>query len=106
MDTDPAESSKFPTPRQLAHLQATGKVTADEALAMQSGEPEQSEAVMTDVRSRHAKSRLDDAVAAGAISEDEAADLLRQVRHSGHAAGLRSRINRLTRKSRTKTDQS
>lgn len=106
MDIDPASSPKPPTPQQLAHLQSTGKLTAEQALAVESGDPAQSEAVMTGVRTRHAKARLDEAVAAGALSEDEAADLFRQVKHGGHAAGLRSRINKLTRQSRAKRDRS
>lgn len=72
---------------------------------MESGDPEQGESAMTGVRARHAKARLDEAVAAGAVTEDEAADLLRQVELGGHAAGLRSRINKLTRQGRAKIDQ-
>lgn len=91
MTEDP--NPKMPTERQLEHLEATGKITDEEALALRSSDPGAREGVMRGVRLRHAKARLESAVAEGSVSEEEAGELLRQVAGGGHSQGLRSRIN-------------
>jgi hypothetical protein len=105
MDTEPASPEEMPTAQQLAHMQASGKVTPEEALAMKSGDDHERQTTMRGIRARHASARLDAAVAAGAISDEEAADLVQQVKHGTHSRALRSRINKLTRQSRKTSGQ-
>lgn len=99
MNEDPSASNGL-THQQLAHMQATGKLTAEEVLALETGNPDQEETVMRGVRARHAAARLEAAVDAGTVSEEEAADLIQQVSHGGHSRQLRARINKLARRNR------
>ena len=98
MNQDPPSSAKEPTAQQLDHLRATGKVTDEEAGALQSPDPSTREAAMRGIRGRHAAARLASAVADGAVTEEEAAELQRQVASGGHSRALRVRINSLVRR--------
>ena len=97
MNEDPS-APNVPTPQQLAHLRATGKLTTEDVLALESGDSEQNDTVMRGVRARHARARLEAAVDAGSVSEEEAADLIQQVKHGYHSRQLRARINKLARR--------
>jgi hypothetical protein len=101
MDPHPASPDELPTAQQLTHMQTSGKLTPEEALAMGSGDSKEREAVMRGIRVRHASARLDAAIAAGAISKEAAADLIQQVKRGEHSSALRTRINKLTRQGRT-----
>jgi hypothetical protein len=99
MSEDSSAPKKL-TPQQLAHLKTNGHLTPEEVLALESGDPDQGDAAMRGMRARHASDRLEAAVNAGTISEQEAADLIQQVRHGGHSRQLRARINKLARRDR------
>lgn len=86
------------TAQQLAHLQANGRMTAEEVAALETSDPDVT--VMRGVRVRHASARLEAAVDAGAVSKEEAVDLIQQVKHGGHSRELRARINKLARRTR------
>lgn len=95
MDDDGAHGPL--SPRQLAHLLESGRLSEADALRLQEGDPELAQAVLADIRARHAGERLDRAVAAGVVSEEDAARLVARVRAGDDAAELRRQVNRLTR---------
>ena len=98
MPNDPA-SPELLSPQQLAHMQTSGTITSEEVHAMESGDAKERDAVMREIQVRHATGRLDAAVATGAITREEASDLMEQVEHE-HSKTLRARINKATRQRR------
>jgi hypothetical protein len=94
MDTDIAD--RQPSRRQLTHLVESGQLTEAQAAQLQAGDPAVA-GLMAGIRARHATERLGRAVAAGRVSEDEASQLVEQVRAGDHSPELRREINRLVR---------
>ena len=79
--------------RQLDKMVASGQITPEEAERMRvaQGKPE-FEAAVLDVRLRHAGERLESAVSAGQMSQQEADDQLERLRKGEHPKGLRARL--------------
>ena len=87
-----------PSERQRAHLRDSGRMSEEEAAALESADTDEArEAIMRRVRARHAAARLEAAVAAGDISADEADTLIEEVRRGDHSSALRRRINQVAR---------
>lgn len=82
-------------PRRLDKLVASGRLSAEEANRLRSGEPREIEETVIGIRVRHAGARLEAAVAAGEISQAEADAVLDRLRLGDHSAEVRARINRL-----------
>jgi hypothetical protein len=97
MDTNETPG-RVPTARQIAHLRDAGRMSDEEAAALEAAETDEARVrVMTGLRSRHAAARLEAAVAAGDISAEDAERLVAEVRDGDHSAELRRRINEATR---------
>lgn len=91
--------------RRREHLRASGGLSEEEVSGLESAETEEDrEAIMRGFRARHAAARLAGSVATGAISADEAATLVEEVRRGGHSPALRSRINEVARLAATDGD--
>ena len=88
-------------PRRLDRLVASGRLTTEEAARLQAGDPAEVDAVLAEVRVRHARAVLDAAVVEGGISRADADDLLDRVRLGEPSADLRARITRLRRSTST-----
>jgi hypothetical protein len=85
-----------PVVRQLDKLRRAGRVTEDEARALETaGDDQAFNTALLGIRARHAGTRLDAAVEDGSISRAEADDLLRRVKGGEHTRGLRSHISKL-----------
>jgi hypothetical protein len=81
--------------RQLDRMVATGRVTAHEAGRLRAaGSADDFQAVLGEVRARHAGPALDAAVADGGLSQPEADDLRHRVRDGEHGSELRKRFRR------------
>lgn len=91
---------------QADKLVAAGRLTAEEARQLRAA-PDVSRAdqVMREIRARHAAERLDAAVAEGAMSRQEADDLLERVRGGEHSRALRSHLSRFRVKRRKQPKQ-
>jgi hypothetical protein len=78
---------------QLDRLVDSGRVTPEEASMLRSaaGAPA-FDAVMRTIRARHARAHAEAAVAAGAISREEAEVSLERVREGDHSPELRRHI--------------
>jgi polyhydroxyalkanoate synthesis regulator phasin len=78
---------------QLDRMVASGRITPEEAdrLRATAGTTE-FDTVMATVRARHAQAHTDAAVAAGAMSAEDAVAALEQVRAGDHSPDLRRRI--------------
>jgi polyhydroxyalkanoate synthesis regulator phasin len=78
---------------QLDRMVTSGRITQEEAnrLRKADGTTEFDE-VMNAVRARHAQAHIDAAVAAGTMSQEDAAAALESVRQGDHSADLRRRI--------------
>jgi hypothetical protein len=81
--------------RQLDRMVAAGRVTAQEAERLR-GAPDAAafEAVMGEIRARHAGADLDAAVAAGQLTRAEADDLQHRIGQGDHPRGLRGQLRR------------
>src|SRR4051794_16763486 len=88
------------SPRQLAHLVGSGRLSEADVARLQEGDPA-AQSVLADIRVRHAAERLDRVVAAGVVSEEEATRLLVRVRAGNDSRELRRELNRLTRLANT-----
>jgi len=79
--------------QQLDKMVGSGQMTPQEAERLRGaqGKPE-FEAVVLDVRLRHAGERLHAAVSAGQMSQQEADDQLDRLRRGEHPKGLRARL--------------
>jgi polyhydroxyalkanoate synthesis regulator phasin len=79
--------------QQLDKMVASGQMTPDEAerLSEVQGKPE-FEAAVLDIRLRHAGERLQSAVSAGQMSQQEADDQLDTLRKGEHPKGLRAQL--------------
>jgi polyhydroxyalkanoate synthesis regulator phasin len=80
---------------QLDRMVETGRITDAEAQRLRAtqGTVEFAEALNA-VRARHAGAHLDQAVADGRMSEDEAHDYLDRIRAGDHSRELRSEVRR------------
>jgi hypothetical protein len=78
---------------QLDRMVASGRISPDEASGLRAAEgtPE-FDAVMATIRTRHARVHTDAAVAAGAMSPEEAEASLERVRGGDHSSELRRRL--------------
>ena len=92
---------------QADKMAQSGMITAEEAERLRSARTsEESEQVILDIRVRHANSRIETAVAEGAMTQGEADGFLERVRAGEHSRGLRSHLSqfRPRRRSRDDTD--
>jgi len=72
---------------------ASGRLTAEEAERLRAApDPTGTEKVLRDIRARHAGERLDVAVAEGAMTREDADDILERVRRGEHSRNLRSHL--------------
>jgi polyhydroxyalkanoate synthesis regulator phasin len=86
---------------QADKLVAAGRLTADEAQRLRAApDVSRAEQVVREIRARHASERLDAAVGEGAMSRQEADDLLERVRGGEHSRALRSHLSRFRVKRR------
>ncbi len=83
---------------QAGKLVAAGRLTADEAERLRAA-PDLSRArrVVREIRARHASERLDDAVAEGTVSRQEADELVERLRGGEHSRALRAHLARFRR---------
>jgi hypothetical protein len=79
--------------QQLDKLIASGRVTSEEAerLGATRGTPA-FEAVLGEIRARHASAQLEAAVADGRITPEEATSQIQRLRDGEHPKGLRARL--------------
>lgn len=78
---------------QLDRMVASGRITPEEANRLRGAAgTTEFDAVMTNIRARHAQAHTDAAVAAGTMSPEDAAAALASVRQGNHSADLRRRI--------------
>lgn len=95
-DQPPSRAGNEKLPRRLDKLVESGRLTADEAdMLREAGSSIEAEAVLTDIRARHAGASLQIAVDAGTISQEEADRTLEQIRSGEHSPELRSRVRLL-----------
>jgi hypothetical protein len=94
-----SDGNENPRDRLLERLNAmvaTGRVTEDEAAELRAARTdEELEAVTVAIRSRHAGSRMEEAVAAGLMSRAEADANLASLRRGEHPEGLRGQLGSL-----------
>jgi hypothetical protein len=89
---------------QAEKLVAAGRLSADEAQRLRaSSDVSGAEQVVREIRTRHASERLNAAVSEGAMSRQEADDLLERVRGGEHSRALRSHLFRFRVKRRKQT---
>jgi hypothetical protein len=80
--------------RQLDRMVTAGRVTTQEAERLRAARDAAGfEAVMSEIRARHAGPELEAAVRAGQLSGAEAEDLQHQIRRGDHPRGLRRRLH-------------
>jgi hypothetical protein len=78
---------------QLEQMVATGRLTPDEAGRLRAAEgTAEFDAVLVEVRVRHATAHTDAAVASGSMTPEEAAAALARVRDGEHSTELRRQI--------------
>jgi hypothetical protein len=78
---------------QLDRMVASGRITSEEANRSRGADgTTEFDAVMTDIRARHAQAHTDVAVAAGTMRPEDAAAALEPVRQGDHSADLRRHI--------------
>lgn len=79
---------------QADKLVAAGRLTADEAQRLRAApDVSRAEQVVREIRARHASERLDAAVSEGAMSRQEADDVLERVRGGEHSRALRAHLS-------------
>jgi hypothetical protein len=79
--------------RQLDRMVAAGRVTTQEAERLRGAQDADAfEAVMGEIRARHAGPELEAAVQAGHLSGAEAEDLRHRIRRGDHPRGLRGQL--------------
>lgn len=89
---------------QADKLVAAGRLTAAEADRLRAApDVSRAEQVVREIRARHASERLDVAVAEGAMSRQEADDVLERVRGGEHSRALRSHLARFRVRRRKRT---
>lgn len=81
-------------PRHLDKMVEAGRLTSEEADRLRTGDPEVVDDTVVGIRVRHARWRLDAAVAAGAVSRQEAERILERVWAGEHSPELRALLNR------------
>ena len=104
------EEQTTPEPARLERLVeqadkmvASGRLTAEEAARLNAApDPDRAEAVLRDIRARHAGERLDVAVAEGAMTRAEADEVLERVRGGEHSRRLRSHLAQFRPRRRSK----
>ena len=78
---------------QADKMVASGRFTAEEAQRLKAArDTGGAQRVLWDIRARHARERLDVAVAEGAMTREEAEDILRRVQGGEHSRRLRSHL--------------
>lgn len=83
---------------RLDRMVGSGQLTEGEAARLRAAQSEHDfDAAVVAIRSRHAKQRLDAAVAGGQMSQDEADQNLARIRAGEHPRGLRAHLGRLGR---------
>lgn len=88
---------------QADKMVEAGRLSADEAGRLKAApDPGRAEAVLRDVRARHAGERLDVAVAEGAMTRAEADEVLERVRGGEHSRKLRSHLAQFRPRMRSK----
>ncbi|MGH3188889.1 MAG: hypothetical protein ACRDPY_03210 [Streptosporangiaceae bacterium] len=79
--------------QQLDRMVAAGRITQQEAERLRSADNAGTfEAVMGEVRARHAGPEMDAAVAEGRLTQAEADDIVHRLRRGEHAPGLRKQL--------------
>jgi polyhydroxyalkanoate synthesis regulator phasin len=85
-------------PRRLDRLVASGRMTPSEAQRLETAAgPAELDEALTAVRVRHASAVLDQAVASGGVTRDEADLYLLRMKSGEHSADLRREIAQLVR---------
>jgi len=103
------DSNQPTTPRQresiirsLDKMVTKGQMTEGEATRIREADGTQAfEAAVREVRVRHAGKRFEAAVADGSMTQNEADDILGQIRNGAHTRELRSHLRRLVPGKRT-----
>lgn len=81
---------------QLDKMVGSGQLTDQEAARLRAASSHgQFDAVVSDIRVRHARTRLDAAVADGAMSQEEAEGFLDRLRNGEHPRSLRAQLAEL-----------
>jgi hypothetical protein len=76
--------------RQLDRMVSAGRVTPQEAERLRVADNADAfQAVMSEIRTRHASAGINEAIADGRMTQAEADDLLHRLRGGEHAPGLR-----------------
>ena len=84
--------------RQLDRMVAAGRVTTQEAERLRGATDAAGfEAVLGEIRARHAGPELEAAVQAGQLTGAEAEDLRHRIGHGDHPRGLRRRLHQWSR---------
>jgi hypothetical protein len=83
--------------QSLDRMVASGRVTEDEAARLRSagGNVQAFDAVVREIRVRHATPKLVAAVQSGKMTQAEADSALEQLRAGEHSGSLRARLHRL-----------
>lgn len=88
---------------QIDKMVASGKMTSEEAERLRAApDPASVERALRDIRARHAGERLEVAVAEGAMTRQEADDILERVRGGEHSRKLRSHLAQFRPRRRAK----
>jgi polyhydroxyalkanoate synthesis regulator phasin len=78
---------------QLDRMVTSGRITQEEANKLRAADgTTEFDEVMTAIRVRHAQAHTDAAVAAGTLSQEDAAAALESIRQGDHSGDLRRRI--------------
>jgi polyhydroxyalkanoate synthesis regulator phasin len=78
---------------QLDTMVASGRILQEEAVRLRACEgADEFDAVLADIRARHAQVHTDSAVAGGTMDQEEAARYLERVRSGEHSRELRALI--------------
>jgi hypothetical protein len=87
-------------------LVKSGRLSSEEAIRLRAADDAgEADAVVSDIRVRHAQASLQAAVEEGAISSEDAEGLLARVRAGEHSAALRSHIKSFRRSRRRPAGQ-
>jgi hypothetical protein len=82
-----------PIIKQLDRMMAAGRITEEEAGELRAAEgTPQFDVVVGAIRARHAGAHLEEAVAAGDMSQAEADATVAQLRSGEHPKGLRAKL--------------
>ena len=81
--------------KQVDTMVASGRVTDDEAARLREAQgTDEFEAVVVEIRLRHARTHMETAVAAGEMTIHEAQDYALRIGQGEHPKGLRARLAR------------